>query len=282
MRDNKRYIILTFIITIIIGLFVLNHSLQAQNNIQLPTLKASRGEIINVPIIGTINKTGFSNIKLILSYDYFMLNILDTVITKSNYGIKSANPPIYSNSDGIYTIEISSSDVQEINNDTLCQLRVEILAGNKNSAQISPDTLYLNNAIDTATFSFGIINLTDPPIIKSYPEGFGVNYPNPISEIEYNKSRFPFNIEKSTTVEFKIFDLSGSKALSKDDYKDAITIYYLQDDGLLLEKKVTDNLSPGVYYLDIIFNEKYFSSGVYTIIMKTKNDVYHRNFMIVR
>ena len=265
---------------IIIALLLINFNTSySQNEILIPEVTASRGEKILLPIIGTIQKSDLNEIKLLLFYDYFMLDIKE-VITSDSYGMKSATfNKYFDNSINAYRIEIISSSVQEKVDDTICILRIEILAGSSEIAHITPDSLFLNVILDTATFKEGIIKITDPPVIKNYPEWLGTNYPNPVVN---DITIFPFIIEKSSKVEFYFYNIGGRLVLSNEDYRNELKIYNIPEGADQKEKDINEILEPGNYKMEFYPKPIYFASGAYIIVMKTSNGVYYRNFMIVR
>jgi hypothetical protein len=252
----------------------------SQNEVKIPEVITSRGEKILLPITGTIQKSGLTEITLLLTYDYFMLDIRAAIGSES-FGMKSGIilNKYWDASISAYRLSIYSNDVQEINNGTLCLLDIEILAGEKEIAQIIPDSLFLNGNLENTTFQKGIIKISDPPVVKNYPEGLGLNFPNPVVN---NKTTFPFIIEKKSQVYFYFYNTAGRLVLSNENYIDEFKIFYIPEGAEIKEKAITDKLEQGQYQLVFTPKPIYFATGAYFLVMKTNNGVYYRNFMILR
>ena len=89
-----------------------------------------------------------------------------------------------------------------------------------------------------------------------YINGFRLfqNYPNPFNSI----TKIPFNIPFNTFINISLYDIKGS----------------------FIKQIVSDNYSPGHYIVE--FNAERLSSGLYFYVLKTKNYISSKKFLLIK
>lgn len=241
------------------------------------------GEIYTIPVLISIPSgtyTDIGSVSLNITYNAHVINI-QNVSGAESYLMNCASPSFSNNYDDLEktVLTISCDMCSLVEDDTLCTIDIQGLAGKDSLTIFSPTEISINGSVvaDAEQIS-GEIVVPGPNIIQQYPEGLGQNFPNPA----HQRTVFPFNINKTTKAEFEIYNSDGKHILSSKNHENIFSMFYESKNGVIFINDLNTELSQGSYFLNIHFNEFEISSGLYYLVMKTKNGRYNRSFLLIR
>ena len=252
--------------------------LLSQTSIQAPSARIDRAKTYNLPVIGTLPAGQITDIKLLFKYN---ANIIDikSATGKNNYAIQDSSP-IYSNDytnldETLFTVV--GTKVQNKTDDTLCMLQIEGLAYSDSICILKPFQMWVNNAyIANTELKDGKIIVNGSSILPNFPDNFNYGYPNPF---DY-KIKFDFNLEKNSAIEFKVFNLNGTRAV---DSRNDPQMFAIADE---ISGKIYNDLNQvfakGSYTLQFTPDATVIAGGLYIIVFKTDRSVYNRNFIYIK
>ena len=255
----------------------------AESTISLKDTSLKSGEKIFLPIESTFNNKTVNSVKLKLVYNALVIDF-PSVLAGDGFAMKCKSPVVTRDFTDITqaTITISCDSIDAASSVLLCALEIEGLVGPDSVTYIKPDSLFINGVYENAyIFRNGKVTVIGDPVFQRYPEGLGMNYPNPVEFYTV----FPFTIDTETPVNFYIYKESGARIAIVEE---------LTTDNFILKKKdeingdsvivdLTAKLARGNYQLEFYspLLEDY-SSGLYYLLMKTDNGAYNRSFIFCR
>ena len=267
------------ILSIVIMLCAFVGKTSAQNKILLPTVTVDRGSVFNLEVEGTISLNGGDGLKLIIEYNSLLIDIR-SVSGADTYAMTCDEPVLVKSFDDYEAarIEISCDQTQSVIDGIICSLEIEVLAGPDSVGRIAPMTLFINDAeASDCEYIEGAINIPGTPVIESYIEGIGQNYPNPFAVT----TKFPFTMEKTDKPEFFIYSSTGRLSVSSKNNPDAFKVYLFMDNSVTFDLN-DDNLDIGYYVMELCPDPIFIASGSYYLIMKTDKAVYFKSFLYMK
>jgi hypothetical protein len=243
-----------------------------------------RGEIYDIPINITIPENEFEEINdfsIEITYDARVINIQN--VTGGTEYLMQCPLPIFINDyedQKNAILSISCDDCIVVENSRLCIISIQGLVAPDSLSSFVVTGVNINGeSIDDLQNTPATIKVPGTPFFQQYPEGLGLNFPNPC----HYTTVFPFNINKTSRVEFEMFNASGRKLLSSTDKDMKIfTMYYISKNGVVFITDFNSELDQGSYFLRMDIPEYEISSGLYYMKMKTKSGEYNTNFLILR
>ncbi len=268
-----------FSVAFLFLLLLFNEAL-SQVIVRIPDTTIPRGSIYKIPVIGTIPGSSLNNLTLQL---VFNANVIDikSASGAGNYAMKCPVPKVDSiNFDNLNSavITISCNDVQPVNNDTICTIDVEGLAGPDSLSLIKPIKVIIDGtAIDAATLVQGTIKVPGEPVYQEFPEGIGQNYPNPFE----STTTFPMSINNLTKVNFLIYAVNGASVYEVTVPGDWLTLEKVTKNGNIVIDRFDSVLERGSYLLHLTPGPE-MASGVYFLLMLTDNGKYSKGFLYLK
>lgn len=269
---------LYLILLLIIYCSIASYSL---NKVEIRDTSIQRGIFNNyIAIYGTIEQTPINSINLELEYNAKLI-LVKSVIGASNYAMKCSfmEPTAPTEPYETAILTIICNDVQAVNNGIICVLEIEGLAGYDSVSYITPKKILIDGTEpQDKEYIKGKIIVSQIPIVQKFPEGLGKNYPNPFS----SSTIFPFTIDKTTPVIFKIFSLRGEEVINNNDINSMFQIEKLTKTGNIKIDDLSKPLEQGSYifiFKPIIWK---FGSGGYYLVMETNKGVYTSSFLYVK
>ena len=254
-------------------------NLSASQSVIINDTVISSGKTYFIPVLGSIQFTNESEIKLVLKYNSYLLNI-KSVHGDPNYTIGCETPVLNNNFNDLANAEleiICSDSIHNTNNGIICMLEVEALRYQDSIAFTQPIQLYLNSQLMTEiSFRPGNIIVRGELIYDKIKEGLGINFPNPFDVYSY----FNFSLDKATTVQFSVYSYLGRNVEYTNINKQNISIYQSTKTGYIEISDIESTLERGIYVLEFHPNNWEFSSGLYFLVLKTRNGIYNTNFII--
>jgi hypothetical protein len=243
-----------------------------------------RGVVSEIPVYIDLNGALPQNIELFFTFNAFSLDISSA---KGGAGfIMNCNQPTTQTQ--LFDINnarvsISCTDINTSAGNILCLLKVEALTGSDTTSILMPDSIFFDgNKQENVLIAGGKITSYGSTVIERYPEGIGLNFPNPVFElIPY--TIFPIIIDKDTRTEFNLFSFDGRRTVHCDiDFDKSLKLYRKSTSGEELIDNLESEIIRGEYNLYFYPNEYEFASGVYILQMKTTSGAYSRSFLIVK
>lgn len=264
-------------------LFINIQTSLSQVNVTVKDTTIPLGEIYTIPILISIPQGTYMDIESVslkFTYNAYVINI-QNVSGAESYLMNCEAPSFSNDYDDLEEtmLSISCNICSLIEDDTLCTIDIQGLAGKDSVTSFSPVEISINGSIvEDAEKISGEIVVPGPNIIQQYPEGLGQNFPNPA----HQRTVFPFNINKTSKAEFEIYNSDGKHILSSKTDKNIFSMFYESKDGVVFIDDLNTELSQGSYFLNLHFTEFEISSGLYYLVMKTKNGRYNRSFLLIR
>ncbi len=252
---------------------------ESQYRIDPPEGSVPRGETVAKPLNGSPGDDPIDEIEIKILFDARILDF-KSAVGGADYAIKDAELPVEQifAKDELDTLIVRSTNVGDSPGETICMLNMEGLAFFDSVSVMIPIELKINGVpIEDAEFSESEIVVSGIPVFPDFPERIGRNYPNPF----YDETRFPFNIENESTVEFKIFSSDGIRFYASGGDPEVFRIFLKTDAGEI-EKGLNDRLEKGAYVLLFRPRSNDLASGAYLISMKTEGGIHTRAFLHAR
>ena len=279
--NNKLHRGLKLIIISLITLFFFQFNfLNAKVKIIIPDTTVRIGNKISLELIGDLDENNINSIEIMLDFNAYNLDI-KSAKGDSNYVIKCLNPAYTIDMDNIINskMDIFCDDIQTINNGVFCKLEIEALSGPDSVTKINVDYIKINGkTISDAEITAGNIKIIGESIIQNYPEGLGLNFPNPF----FDKTKFQISISKSTKVEFQIYSIAGQFILSNKLEENMLKLSLVKSNQEIAITSLNELLSRGDYYLTLRPDRTRFASGEYYLLMSTDNGSYTTKFIYMK
>ncbi|MFC2129825.1 hypothetical protein ACFLSQ_00165 [Bacteroidota bacterium] len=279
-HKSKGKIIIRYIWILILFICFSTANSISQISIQIKDTTINRGVISEVPIFGTLLENNLNELEIV--FEYNALNIHINSISGGNDNAMKCPEPEY---DIDLTdlrkalLTVQCQDIMEVENGIFCILHIEGLAGPDSINILQPAKLLINGEErNDVVFESGTIKVPGIPVIQSYPEGIGNNYPNPF----YGETRFPLTIDEPTKVRFRIYTTDGKFVLSNEKQDDMLKLSFYKNDIEVPISNLNNKLEQGNYILELSPDNTQFASGGYYLIMITDNGVQHKNFIYLK
>lgn len=276
IKNSKYILILIFFAAIIFN----NLPAVSKVTVSIPDTAIVRGSIYNIAVKSTSLNPVNNNIKLILSFNAYLLDIKG-VTGGPTYAMRCTSPNMTLNFTKLDSavVEISCDDVLPINDGIICMLQIEALAGPDSTAYLYPQKIYLDGSEpNESSYIPGKFKIIGAPVYPTFPEGLEQNYPNPFDTY----TKFPFNISKQTSVTFYIYNSLGMLLTSSDKNPKSIIIKQLTKEGEIIIENLQAKLEKGNYLLQYSPLITEFSSGKYFLLMRTEYGVYVTSFVCAK
>ncbi len=266
--------------SLLILLILLNSNLCifSQSSVIVPDGNARRGYVTQILVQGTIPGP-VAEIKIKFRYNALLLDIKK--ITGGQDFAFTDGEITFDNNMAILDsaiLTISGVNVQPVENDTICIVELEGLAGPDSIAILEPVEMLINGE-EPSNINYlpGILRIGDP-VFQRFPENLGTNYPNPFN---FN-TKFPFSINKKTKVKFYIYSLDGSLVQEIPHSSPIIEYYFFDSNGKPIKDALNSGFERGKYEIELIPVNRKVAKGIYFMIMETSKKVYHRTFIFMR
>jgi hypothetical protein len=243
-----------------------------------------RGDIYQIPVNIKIEPNTFDEINTCsvkFTYDARVINI-QGIVGGNNYLMQCATPLFDNDYEDLQNtiLTISCDDCTLLDNGQLCMISIQGLVAPDSLTKFELTDMTINgDIVEDIQSTAATIKVPGTIINQEYPEGLGLNFPNPC----HYTTVFPFNINETSKVHFEIYNASGRSLLSsKDSPEDVFAMYYLSKNGVVYISDLESELNQGSYFLRLYIPEYEISSGLYYLKMKTKSGEYNGSFLIIR
>ena len=257
-------------------LFIILYLPLSSNQFELDSFDADKGEIIEVYLKGSISEQNIESLKMIIKYDFLMLDFKMINYQEENISIISQSNN-NTQEDGFIYIEFEPQVFDT--KDNFFALEFEVLAGPRVEANI--DIISITNQDDErieAQNLNGIINISNP-VFETPNFDLGNFYPNPAN----NLNKVNLSINREVKAHFSLYSLDGKKIQIPLCYNDCndnlLRIFNSQGEKENFEDNI---LKQGNYTLEIEFYSGKISSGSYLFVAKLNDIILSKKFMIVK
>jgi hypothetical protein len=234
-------------------------AIQAQPRVSIADTLLERGKTSSLPVLCSFQTANNDNIQFTIQYTRSTVAILEA--EASQFGI--SKPTLSQQVDfpnGWSQVTISSIVTSGMwDKSPLINIKVEPLAGNDSSAQVSIVGVKVNDTpIAGLLTDTSLIKINNSiPITGTPNEYLSPAYPNPVG---LKGCKFNYSILDDNEVTFTVFNSIGKQVFTT----------------------TLASQLPGDYTFTWEFLNSDISSGSYTMVMKTKRDVYGQQFMVVK
>lgn len=268
---------------VMILLFVAINSVKAEDfSVSVPDTLIPAGKTYLIPVSGKINASAHGTIELFFNFNGLVLDVKPPQGGQSlgfiDVDIHFETPQNWNSVDFKITTAHYNTDYEGI----LFYLEIEGLIGPDTITTLQPTKYMLNNVEIQAELDGGIIRTTPPIIIQKNIEGIGRCYPNPLKESFPAIGSVNVIIEKASTVKFKVFSPLGRLIQIIPDNDNYIDFDIFNNLNQLVENTEGKIFEPGSYLLKFRPVNFEMATGLYYIVMETKNGVYNTNFFYVK
>jgi hypothetical protein len=261
----------------LLALIIQTNYANAQVIVNIPDQEIPQGKAYYIPITGTIQDADLKSISISFEFDAHNIDI-KYAIGRENYAIKcDTAKPIFNFDDLEHaTATINCSDLRAVENDTICMLLVEGLAGPDTLTTLTINEIKLNGGVlSDAEINDGKIKVPNRIGFKDITR-IGYNFPNPFAE----QTWFKIQLDYDTKLKFYVYSSLGRLALEsgKNEWMKLSRV----EGGS--HSEITDwdqELDKGKYELKLEIPVD-FPSGGYHMIMVTEKDVFEKSFMFLK
>lgn len=278
--NNKLNISLKLIIILITILSFQFDLLNAKVKIFIPDTTVKTGDKFSLQLKGDLEEKNINSIEIKLDFNAYNLDI-KSAEGDTNYALKCLNPAYSFDLNNLANskMDIFCDDIQIINNSIFCTIYLEALSGPDSLTTITIDYIKINGkTIEDAELKPGTIKIIGESIMQNYPEGLGLNFPNPFNDF----TKFQISISKSTKVKFQIYSLSGKYLLEDNLKKNMLKLSLVKNKQEIPITSLNEVLSRGNYYLTIQPDGTRFANGEYYLLMSTDQGSYSKKFIYLK